>query len=207
MVLTVFGVGLGRTGTDSLKKALEILGFGPCYHMFEVLADQKRVDQWVSLSQGETPDWDNIFDGYHSSVDWPAAHYWREIAAHFPDAKIVLSVRDPEHWFKSMSNTILPVLSSGTDPNSLGNQLFVPQVFEGNIEDRNHIIEIFNRHNASVQAAFGPERLLTFELGAGWAPLCAFLGVDVPDVPYPSGNSTDEFDGNMDEANAPRLGT
>ena len=152
MALSVLGAGFGRTGTESLKKALEILGFGPCYHMFEVLPHQERVDQWVSLAQGKTPDWDEIFDGYHSSVDWPAAHFWRDIAEHYPDAKIILSVRDSERWFESMSNTILPVLRSGTDPNSLGNQMFVPQTFEGNIEDRDHIIDVFNRHNASVQA-------------------------------------------------------
>lgn len=105
-----------------------------------------------------------------------------------------------------MSNTILPVLRTGTDPNSLGNQMFVPQTFEGNIEDRDHVIDVFNRHNASVQAAFGPERLLTYHLGAGWEPLCSFLGVDVPETPYPRGNSSDEFDDNFDDANAPRLG-
>lgn len=206
MALSVLGVGFGRTGTESLKKALEILGFGPCYHMFEVLPHQERVDQWVSLAQGETLDWDEVFDGYHSSVDWPAAHFWRDIAAHYPDAKLILSVRDPERWFESMSNTILPVLRTGTDPNSLGNQMFVPQTFEGNIEDRDHVIDVFNRHNASVQAAFGPERLLTYQLGAGWEPLCDFLGVDVPEKSYPRGNSSDEFDENFDEANAPRLG-
>ncbi len=95
MTLSVIGLGFGRTGTESLKKALEILGCGPCYHMFEVLPHQDRVDEWVSLVQGKTPDWDKTFAGYHASADWPGAFFWRELATHYADAKFVLTTRDP----------------------------------------------------------------------------------------------------------------
>ena len=204
MPLSVIGAGFGRTGTESLKKALEILGYDPCYHMFEVLPHQDRVDQWIGLTQGADPDWTKMFDGYNASVDWPGAHFWRELAAHYEEAKIILTVRESDKWFESMSSTILPLLRSG-EPDSLGNKMFVQQTFEGNVDDRDHVIDCYNRHNACVEASIDPDRLLVYSLGSGWVPLCAFLGVDVPETPYPHGNSSDRFDDNMDKANAPRL--
>ena len=205
MTLSVFGVGFGRTGTESLKKALEILGVGPCYHMFEVLPHQERVEEWISLVQGKTPDWDAIFDGYNSSADWPGAYFWREIAEHFGDAKLILTIRDAERWYESMAKTILPLLkASSVDPNSLADQMFINRTFEGNIDDPAHVMDIFNRHNAAVQEAFGPDRLLVYPVGSGWEPLCDFLGLDVPDVPYPWGNTSDEFDDNIERVTAHR---
>ena len=203
MSLNVFGMGFGRTGTESLKTALEILGQGPCYHMFEVLPLQERVDTWVGLIKGEQPDWDATFAGYNASVDWPGAHFWKEIAAHNPDAKLILTIRDAEQWYESIAATILPLLrSSSENPDSLANRMFISGCFEGNIDDRSHVIDVFNRHNAAVRAAFGPDRLLVYDLGSGWEPLCAHLGLDVPDVPYPHGNSADEFDGNITRVTA-----
>ncbi len=106
MTLKVIGPGFGRTGTKSLKEALAILGFGPCHHMFEVLDNQEQIPNWVGLSRGERRDWADVFKGYHSQVDWPGAHFWRETAAAFPDAKHVLSVRPVESWWKSFDKTI-----------------------------------------------------------------------------------------------------
>lgn len=205
MSLSVFGAGFGRTGTDSMKRALEILGFDPCYHMYEVLPHQDRIDTWAAIANGATPDWDQVFDGYKASVDWPAAHFWREISAHFPDAKIVLSVRSSDSWWKSMDNTILAVMRANEKPSVLRHQMFVPHVFKGNIDDRDHVVGLYERHNAEVQAAFGPDRLLTYELGSGWDPLCAFLNVEIPDQPYPSGNSTAQFEEKLDHVNASRV--
>lgn len=205
MTLSIVGLGFGRTGTESLKKALEILGCGPCYHMFEVLPHQDRVDEWVSLVQGKSPDWDKTFDGYNATVDWPGAYFWRELSAHYSDAKFILTTRDPEHWYESMAKTILPLLkASSEDPNSLANQMFISRTFGGNIDDRDHVIDVFKRHNAAVKAAIPASQLLELEVGAGWERLCDFLGMDVPDVPYPWGNSTDDFDGNIDRATAQR---
>lgn len=211
MSLEVFGVGFGRTGTESLKKAIETLNFGPCYHMFEVLPRPDRVASWIDLVQGKTPDWDKSFEGYNASVDWPGAYFWKEIAAHNPNAKLILSIRDADAWYESMSKTILPLLKmSSEDPNGLANQMFIERQFAGNIEDRAHVIDIYNRHNEAVKAAFGPDRLLVYELGSGWEPLCEFLGVNVPDIAYPRGNSSEEFGANIQrlaEANAAQGGT
>ena len=208
MALKVFGVGFGRTGTESMKNALEILGQGPCYHMFEVLPHPDRVTSWIELAKGETPDWEAAFEGYQASVDWPGAFFWKEIAAHYAEAKLILTIRDAHDWYKSMSRTILPLLkASSEDPEGLANQMFIKRQFAGNIEDRAHVIDIYNRHNEAVKAAFGPDRLLVYELGSGWAPLCDFLGVDVPDAAYPRGNSSEQFGANIQrlvEANAAR---
>ena len=203
MSLEVFGMGFGRTGTESLKKALEILGFGPCYHMYEVLPHQERVEKWVSLVQGATPDWDAIFDGYRASADWPGAYFWREIAEHFSDAKLILTTRDADAWYESMAQTILPLLrASAVTPNSLAEEMFISRTFEGDIDDRSHVIDVFKRHVDAVQAEYGPDRLLVLELGSGWEPLCAFLGVEVPNVPYPVGNTSEEFGDNIDRVTA-----
>ncbi len=193
MALQVIGAGFGRTGTESLKKALEILGFGPCYHMYEVMPHPDRVALWRAAAKGDLPNWDDVFAEYNSTVDWPAAYFWRELSAHFPDAKIILSHRDAEGWYESMNKTILEVLRQSTDPESIGLALIGQKVFDGKYEDRNHVIDTYTRNVRDVQAAFGPERLLTYELGSGWEPLCAFLGCDVPGEDYPYGNTSDQF--------------
>ncbi len=195
--LSVIGAGFGRTGTESLKKALEILGFGPCYHMFEVLPHPERVAIWRAAAAGKLPDWDEVFADFGATVDWPGAHYWRELSDHFPKAKIVLSVRDADSWYQSIDNTILPILRSSEDPDSIGQKLISEGVFGGEVDDRNHIVEVYKKHIADVQATFGQDRLLTYELGSGWDPLCQFLGCKIPDEPYPYGNSSEQFEGNV----------
>lgn len=193
MPLDVIGAGFGRTGTESLKKALEILGFGPCYHMYEVLPSQERVDTWRGIFSGkQAPDWDSIFAGYRATVDWPAAHYWRELAAAYPHAKVILSVRSPESWLASMEKTILTVMRNEKDPGTIGS-LLGQRVFDGRYDDPEHLVAEFRRHISDVQGLIGPDRLLTYELGSGWEPLCDFLGCPIPEEPYPSGNQSDEF--------------
>ena len=193
MALQVIGAGFGRTGTESMKLALEMLGFGPCYHMYEVLPHIDRVDTWRAIADGAEADWDAIFDGYSATVDWPGAYYWRELAAHYPDAKILLTVRSPDSWYASMDKTILQVLRNPTEPDSIGQRLIRRNVFGGEVHDREHILAAYARNTAEVQAAFGPERLLTYTLGDGWGPLCAFLGCPVPDAPYPRSNAPGSF--------------
>ncbi|MGH8246419.1 MAG: sulfotransferase family protein, partial [Gammaproteobacteria bacterium] len=106
MALKVIGAGFGRTGTMSIKFALERIGFGPCYHMMEVMPHPQAVSQWARLARGEQSDWDGIFKGYAATVDWPACTYWRELAEYYPDATVILSVRDPARWFESTQKTI-----------------------------------------------------------------------------------------------------
>ena len=105
MSLDVIGPGFGRTGTASLKRALEILGLGPCHHMEECFAHPEQAAYWQDLLAGKSVDWDRVFAGFKSQVDWPGAHYWRELIAAYPDAKVVLSVRPEESWWKSCMTT------------------------------------------------------------------------------------------------------
>jgi hypothetical protein len=196
MALKIIGSGRGRTGTMSLKLALEQLGFGPCHHMIEVFGHPDRVPLWIAAGHGK-PDWDAIYRGYQATVDYPGAMYWRELAAHYPDAKIIHTVRDPERWFESTQATIFaPRSPSMMIPDGVPLKEFFDilhgTIGEG-IHDRNFMIEDFKRHTEAVVAAFPPERLLVYEAGQGWEPLCAFLGVPVPDRPFPRENTRDDF--------------
>jgi len=204
MGLSVIGAGFGRTGTESMKQALETLGYGPCYHMHEVLPHQDRVDTWRAAAGDILPDWDITFAGYRSTVDWPGARYWRELSVHFPDAKILLTTRSPESWYESMQNTILKVIRESTDPLSIATGFLARGVFGGNIDDRDHVIGVYERNIADVQAAFGNDRLLTYHLGDGWDPLCRFLDCPVPDTPYPHSNRPGEFHSSLDRVERAR---
>ena len=129
MALSVIGAGFGRTGTESMKLALETLGMGPCHHMKEVLANPEQVALWRSAAQGDLPDWEDAFAGYSSAVDWPAAYFWRELSEYYPDAKILLTVRSADSWYASMANTILKTLKASTDRASIGLKLIGEGVF------------------------------------------------------------------------------
>jgi len=198
MGLAVIGAGFGRTGTESMKVALEMLGLGPCYHMKEVLPHSERIAVWRKAARGELPDWDGVFAGYASTLDWPAAYFWRELSAFYPGAKIILTVRDANDWYASMDKTIFSGLRQSTDPDSIGLRLIGKAVFGGNY-DRSHAIAVYERHIAEVEAAVPDERLLTFRTGDGWVPLCRFLGKPVPDEPYPHRNRPAEFHQTMEE--------
>jgi hypothetical protein len=144
MALDIIGPGFGRTGTNSLKVALEHLGFGPCHHMFEVRDNPEQLPGWEAAARGEQVDWDQLFAGYRAQVDWPGARYWRELARHYPNAKVILTVRDPDDWFDSVQATIAPFLAArGTHPSphvnaiaAMGHELIEVQVFEGRLTDR-----------------------------------------------------------------------
>jgi sulfotransferase family protein len=201
MSLQIIGPGFGRTGTNSLKIALEHLGFGPCHHMFEVRDNPRLLSHWEAAARGEKVDWDEVFQGYRSQVDWPGARYWRELVQHFPDAKVILTVRDPDAWFDSVQATIVPFLAArGTHPSShvnaiaeMGYQTVAAQIFDYRISDRPYATRVFREHIAQVQSEIPADRLLIIDLCEGWQPLCDFLGVQVPDIPIPRTNSSKEF--------------
>ncbi len=201
MALSVIGAGFGRTGTESMKLALEILGIGPCHHMKEVLVNSEQIALWRSAAQGDLPDWEDAFAGYSSAVDWPSAYFWRELSAYYPDAKMLLTVRSADSWYASMASTILETLKASTDPASIGLRMIGEGVFGGRLDDRAHAIAVYEKNTADVQAAFAQERLLTYNLGDGWEPLCQFLGEPVPDVPYPRSNSREQSKSMMSEVN------
>jgi hypothetical protein len=201
MPLEIIGPGFGRTGTNSLKLALEHLGFGPCHHMFEVRDNPELLPDWEAAARGEPVDWDRVFRGYRSQVDWPGARYWRELARHFPEAKVILTVRDPDAWFDSVQATIAPFIAArGTHPSPHVNAIaemayrtIVAPIFEDRLSDRDHATRVFRKHIAVVKAEVPAHRLLVLDLREGWQPLCDFLGVEVPDVPFPKTNSSKEF--------------
>jgi hypothetical protein len=201
MPLEVIGAGFGRTGTNSLKLALEQLGFGPCHHMFEVRDNPEQLPAWVAASNGETVDWHQIFRGYRSQVDWPGARYWQELSETFPDAKVILSVRDPNSWFDSLQATIVPFINArGKHVDDLTNaraemayKTIVSSIFDNRIDDRDHAIRVYEDHVAKVTSTIPEARLLTFDVSDGWGPLCNFLGVEAPDAPFPRSNSSQEF--------------
>jgi hypothetical protein len=195
MPLRVVGSGLGRTGTKSMQSALNLLGVGPCHHMVEVFAHPESMQLWVDASEGK-PDWDLIFKDYQSMVDYPGAAYWRQIADHFPDAKVLHTVRDPDKWFDSTQATIFaPQGGARQDGQGLRERFFDSFVgpLRNHLDDRAYMTDYFRRHTDAVKAAIPPERLLVFEVGEGWDRLCRFLGVPVPAEPYPSENSTADF--------------
>ena len=200
MALQVVGAGFGRTGTLSLKHALQMLGFGPCYHMVEVFAHPEHVPMWRAAGRGEPVDWDALYEGYQSTVDWPSTRCWRELADHYPEAKVILSRRSPDSWFESVSNTIFKALSGPAPENpvaqaqmAMARELIFDGTFSGRQLEKEHAIAVFEAHNAEVRRTIAPDRLLVFEASDGWAPLCAFLGVPVPAEPYPRVNTTDDF--------------
>ncbi|MBS0409226.1 MAG: sulfotransferase family protein [Proteobacteria bacterium] len=194
MALKVIGTGLGRTGTMSLKLALEQLGLAPCHHMVEVFMHPESVPLWVEAGRGN-PDWDAIFGDYQAMVDHPGCKFWRELMDYYPDAKLIHTVRDPERWFESTQATIFNPGGGALNPPEPMRDFFamVMAEYEGQQNDHDYMIEHFKRHTEDVLAGVPPERLLVFEASQGWEPLCAFLGVPVPDTPYPRENSTAEF--------------
>jgi hypothetical protein len=196
MGLKVVGAGLGRTGTHSLKLALEQLLGEPCYHMIEVFGHPDHVPQWHQAALGNMPDWDELFTGYGASVDWPAAAFWEEQAAAFPDAVILLSTRDSASWWRSCDNTIFEVFRTADDKmpgewTAMVQELF--RQFGGDTLDEASAVAAYERHNDHVRATAPSDRLVEWHPGDGWAPLCTALGVDIPDEPFPHVNSTEEF--------------
>jgi hypothetical protein len=216
--LAVIGVGLGRTGTLSLHAALERLGFAPCEHMTNCFAHPERFALWLEAARrkraGEPIDWRPLFTGYRATIDWPGAFFWRELTAAHPEAKVILTVRDPQRWYDSAHATIYAATQARTatpaarllyrvvswaNPRA-GNGFRTVQetvwdgTRRGSFEDREEVIRIFEEHNREVVATIPPERLLVFDVKEGWQPLCAFLEVPVPvDEPFPHLNDAIDF--------------
>jgi hypothetical protein len=202
--LKVIGAGFGRTGTLSLKLALEQLGYVKCHHMVEVFRSQGQGHMWKAIADGETPDWNKVFDGFQSSVDFPSSIFYRELAEKYPHAKVVLTVRSSDSWYKSASETIFAI--GKATPGWLRNvaphlgrifhmhdKLLWERTFDRKTDDPKYAKRVYERHNAAVKAAIPADRLLVYEVKDGWGPLCAFLGKPVPETPFPNVNDTAEF--------------
>jgi hypothetical protein len=198
LTISVIGAGFGRTGTLSLKSALETLGYNKCHHMIEVINNPGEAERWMHAIDAKTVDWEKLLGGYEATVDWPACHFYKSLADYYPGAKVLLSVRDPKDWFESMSATTLRVIrkrmASADQARNLGSELVVKAAFDGKIDDVEHAIKIFNQHTKEVVDSIDPARLLIFDVRQGWDPLCRFLEKPVPKTPFPRVNSRDEFE-------------
>jgi sulfotransferase family protein len=202
-MMKVIGAGLPRTGTTSMKAALERLGLGPCYHMFEILTNPDQVDRWLPLASGGPVVWERVFEGYQSSQDWPASYFWREQAEAYPQAKIILTVRDPERWYASFRT--LMSAGRGSDDSRAAHPALAAIVRlrpllerigqatfgaewggEQGVPDEETAVAAYHRHVAAVRESLPADRLLVFDVRQGWEPLCDFLGVEPPaGEPFP----------------------
>jgi Sulfotransferase domain len=202
--MEVIGAGFGRTGTLSLKVALEQLGRGPCLHMLDVIGHPGRIAAWQAVLDGSEADWAKLLDGFRSAVDWPACTYYAELAAAFPAAKVILTVRPAEDWYHSMRNTLYAAAQAAAT-GTLGtgelppptpeyarmiSELLWERTFGGRFSDRAHAIRVYRTHIARVRQTVPDERLLVFEVSQGWPPLARFLGSPVPSTPFPQLNDT-----------------
>ncbi len=209
MSLKVIGAGVGRTGTMSLRLAIDQLGLGPCYHMEVVLQNMPtQVPLWVAALKGR-PDWAKIYDGFGSAVDWPTAAFFRELIKAYPSAKFVLTHRDPGNWADSFGSTIRKLVDERNDTPppmkvwlDMVEDLLVKTGFPQGL-DRDGLIKAFTAHNDAVKEAIPAGQLLVYQVKEGWGPLCEFLGVPVPKEDFPRTNAREEF---WDLVNAARTG-
>jgi len=213
--MKLIGAGLPRTGTLSQKVGLEMLGLGPCYHMVNVLGNLDEAEHWRRALDGQAP-WDQVFDGFQATVDWPGSFFYQELLGHYPDAKVLLSVRDSESWVKSMRTTIwglfyddvlmrdLSTARGRVDPKWRSYLDMMEGMWEqsGLISDGadtspESMQAAFERYNQEVQDTVPADRLLVWSTGDGWEPLCEFLELPVPDTPFPRLNDSAEFAGRI----------
>ena len=211
MGLKVIGAGLGRTGTETLKLALEHLGYDKCYHMYELMKNPAQLIHWEELREGGSTNLSKLFHGYQASVDFPAAIYYREFLDEYPDAKVILTVRDADKWYESASHTIfrkIPAIITGImrilaifsakykamlRALKYAREIVHDSFFQGKTHDGEACKRIYHEWNLKVQQSVPPDKLLVFEVKDGWEPLCRFLEVPVPDAPFPRSNSRENF--------------
>ena len=198
MALEFIGAGFGRTGTYSLKAALEHLGFGPCHHMSKVIDDPRQVEAWSEVAAGR-PDYDAIFAGFRSAVDFPVSAYWQDVLGAMPDAKVILSHRDAEDWYGSFSQTILPLIleKEAWPKNAVPWFAMIEKVIIGKAlggrTDREGILKAYRANEAAARDLEAQGKALVFSARDGWEPLCRFLGVAVPNAPFPKTKARADF--------------
>jgi hypothetical protein len=197
----VIGAGLGRTGTSSLKYALELLLGGPCYHMQVLHRRPEDLPCWERALDGQPLDWEEVFGEFRATVDWPAASFWPELAAAYPDAPVLLSRRaSPEEWWASMERTIVALLGEPLpqeNPQLARQRRLTAAIIARRLDERwwerERALAAYERHNERVRSAVPAGRLIEWTAGDGWGPLCAGLGLPEPQEPFPHLNTTPEF--------------
>ena len=210
--MKIIGAGFGRTGTKSLQQALEVLGYGPCYHMEKLLQNPHHIKHWKKAYSGERIDWSEIFNGYNAAVDFPTCLFYKELMGFYPEAKVILTVRDPEAWYNSVSKTIynfdpgastkIKMLSKMPFSNKarnlfqalMANNKFVwDQYFEGRFEDKAYAIDKFLAHIEEVKSTVPEDKLLVYEVKDGWDALIKFLDKEEPFSVFPRTNKKEDF--------------
>ncbi|MCP4643186.1 MAG: sulfotransferase family protein [bacterium] len=195
--LMLIGAAYPRTGTMSVKRALEFLGLGRCYHMSDVWVNPDHVPVWNAAYDGHMPDWRTLLAGYAATLDTPACLFWKELAAAYPEAKVLLLQRDPDTWYESMRSTVYQTVM-GPDGNNdpalrMVRRILFDQTMAGRFEDREFAKATYRRYCERVKEDVPDDRLLVYEVSQGWEPLCSFLGYDVPDEAFPRANTRAEF--------------
>lgn len=193
----VFGLGMSRTGTTSLRSALEFLGFGPCYHVTEAILWPHLAYQWQLFTERRTPPLENILGRYPSACDVPIFYHWREIFAKWPQARFILTVRSPDSWFDSLTGSILPILEGKSVPSEPSAQfafrmcrdIITNRILGGRLFDRTFATQQFTAHNELIMRTIPSSSLLVMNIAEGWRPLCNFLGVAIPKLPFPHQHS------------------
>lgn len=212
MALQIIGAGYGRTGTMSLKHALEMLGFGPCYHMIELTNEPERVGHWLQAAKGKKVKWEKLFEGYQSIADFPGCLYYQSLLQAYPQAKVILTVRDAESWYKSARSTIFRSYPSGGQLAYIAKNYWFSkrvrqlmqvgwliqktifwQTFRMRQFSPASAMRRFEQHNEEVIKHVPPQQLLVYNVKDGWEPLCQFLQVPIPQVPFPQTNKGDHF--------------
>jgi len=201
VAFSIIGAGFGRTGTTSIKLALEHLGFGPCHHMSDVFKDEKQLPFWRDAVNGAEVDWTDALSPFGSGLDWPTTHFWREIATAFPDAKVLLTVRPEDRWVASFQATIRKLIDGRAsvpkphwrDVLEMAHEMIAVQTFDGDMSSESTLRARYRQRISEVTAEIAPERLLVYDVAAGWEPLCKFLNVPVPVATFPHTNTPDDF--------------
>lgn len=200
-MLQVIGAGFGRTGTHSLGHSLEKLGFGPCYNVREISKNLGHTDIWNNAIDGKPIGWDLLFASYNSAVEWPTVAFLSEVVQHFPQAKVILTLRDPESWYESANATIFDGLElSVHNPDlvkrkrsGMMRRLILERTFARKYREEEHALKVYEQHQQNVIELVPAERLLQYDVKDGWEPLCEFLNKSIPDEPFPRMNVRAEF--------------
>lgn len=218
MTLKIIGAGLARTGTKSLKQALELLGFGRCFHVVELLQDPARLSYLDMKNPVGSDNWDGFFDGFEAAVDYPACYYYETLLQQNPKAKVILTVREPEAWYASVRDTVYRGKPKGfkdiarlvknlifsadmrkVSPVFMYNDKLIWQgQFESKFEDKDFAIGVYKRHVAQVKETVPVDQLLVYDIKGGWEPLCSFLDRPIPSTPFPHTNTKAELNCKMD---------
>lgn len=185
---------MGRTGTASLKVALETLNIGRCYHMSEVLKNPEYTKGWINAAEGNA-DWEMIFSGYSATVDNPGCNFWKELSAYYPEAKVILTIRDANKWFDSTNETIHSIEFARFIKNSPFGEMIQKTIWDkvrNRMQDREYMVDFFTKRTKEILTSIATEKLLVYQVSDGWEPLCKFLDVPVPNIDFPHINSRNE---------------